>query len=235
MNLALIIIPTYNESTNIPPLLESIWKFAPEVHVLVVDDKSPDGTAQIVKKIQEQTKQLFLLERPGKNGLGTAYIAGFRWALEHGYGKIIQMDADFSHDPAILPAMLTGLESSPAVIGSRYIPGGGTLHWSFIRKCISKAGSFYARSILEVPIHDFTGGFNGWQNTVLKTVDLSAIKSQGYSFQIELKYRAACSNFALKEIPIIFNERRSGQSKMSFRIILEAIIAVWRIRRETPH
>lgn len=235
MDLALIIIPTYNESENIPPLLDAIWKTAPEVHILIVDDNSPDGTAKIVKGIQEQNKHLFLLERPGKNGLGTAYIAGFRWALEHGYGKVIQMDADFSHDPQVLPTMLAKLNTSSVVIGSRYIQGGGTLHWSFFRKCISKAGSFYARTILGIPIHDFTGGFNGWRSSVLKAVDLSTIKSQGYSFQIELKYKAACAKFQPLEIPITFNERRSGQSKMSSKIILEAIRAVWRIRRETPH
>lgn len=227
----LIVIPTYNESDNVPPLLEDIWKHSPEAHVLIVDDNSPDGTAGIVKSLQASAgSKLFLLERPGKSGLGTAYLEGFRWALKHHYKKIIQMDADFSHDPEILPTMIAKLDHVNGVIGSRYISGGGTLNWSFLRKAISKLGSFYARSILSVPIHDFTGGFNGWQDTVLKTLALDQIKSQGYSFQIELKYRAAQRNFKLEEVPIIFNERRSGQSKMSFKIILEAIRAVWRIR-----
>ena len=145
------------------------------------------------------------------------------------------MDADFSHDPKILPTMLKTLENSSGVIGSRYTEGGGTSNWSFIRKCISKAGSFYARTILGIPLHVFTGGFNGWQSKVLKTISLEGIKSQGYSFQIELKYKAACSNFDLKEIPIVFNERRSGQSKMSFKIVLEAMSAVWRLRCQKHH
>lgn len=231
--MTLIIIPTYNESMNISHLLTAIWASVPEAHVLIVDDNSPDGTGKLVKNLQQTNNKLFLLERKSKNGLGTAYIAGFRWALDREYEKIIQMDADFSHDPKILPIMIEKLENNPVVIGSRYIQGGGTLHWSFARKCISKVGSFYARSILGLPIHDFTGGFNGWRRIVLNTVDLNAIKSQGYSFQIELKFRSACAHFPLLEIPIIFNERRSGQSKMSYKIILEAIRAVWRIRKES--
>jgi dolichol-phosphate mannosyltransferase len=216
---------------NIPPLLHAIWESCPVTHILIVDDGSPDGTAQVVKTLQKNSlEKLFLLERSGKNGLGTAYLAGFHWALAHNYDAIIQMDADFSHDPRTLPTMLATLEKAPAVIGSRYVKGGGTLNWSFIRKCISMFGSFYARTILKLSIYDFTGGFNGWQSKTLRSIDLDAIKSQGYSFQIELKYRVARAQFPLKEIPIIFNERRSGQSKMSFHIVLEAILAVWRLR-----
>ena len=230
---SLIIIPTYNEATNLPTLLPEIWRAAPAAHVLIVDDKSPDGTAQVIKKLQkEHAKSLFLLERSGKNGLGTAYLAGFRWALERNYTNVIQMDADFSHDPKILPLMIRSLAQNPVVIGSRYTSGGGTTNWSLIRKMISKVGSWYARTLLNVKIHDFTGGFNGWRDEVLRKIDLSSIKSQGYTFQIELKYKAACCDFKLTEIPIIFNERRSGQSKMSFKIILEAILAVWRLRWE---
>lgn len=231
MNLSLVVVPTYNESSNIASLLEAIWKASPDTHILVVDDNSPDGTAQIVKDAQARhSDKLHLLQRPGKNGLGTAYLAGFRWALDHNYDKIIQMDADFSHDPEVLPTMIRNLDTSPVVIGSRYIEGGGTLNWSLIRKCISKMGTLYARTILGVPINDFTGGFNGWTKKTLSTLDLNAIKSQGYSFQIEMKYRAYTAKFGLKEIPITFHERRSGQSKMSFKIILEAIRAVWRLK-----
>lgn len=231
MSSTLLIIPTYNESSNIPSLLEAIWKYVPDIHILIVDDNSPDGTGKIVKKLQESyVGKLHLLERAGKNGLGTAYIAGFRWGLEHHYAQMIQMDADFSHDPQVLPTMISNLKEHSFIIGSRYVKGGGTKNWSFIRKCISVLGSLYARTILGVNIHDFTGGFNGWQSKVLSTIALNGIKSQGYSFQIEMKYRASKAGFSHKEIPISFNERRSGQSKMSYRIVLEAIQAVWRIR-----
>ncbi len=231
MTKSLIIIPTYNEATNIPALLPEIWRNVPQTHILIVDDNSPDGTAKIVRKLQEQHHDnLHLLERSGKNGLGTAYIAGFHWALEHGYRKIIQMDADFSHDPKVLPVMVETLEHSPVVIGSRYVPGGGTVNWSPIRKMISIIGSLYARTLLGMPIHDFTGGFNAWRDEVLRKVDLGGVKSQGYTFQIELKYKASCAGFSPTEVPILFNERRSGQSKMSFGIILEAIASVWRLR-----
>lgn len=232
MTRSLIIIPTYNEASNIPSLMQAIWKEVPETHILVVDDNSPDKTADIVKDLQKDSaEKLFLLQRKGKEGLGTAYIAGFKWALNHSYDQMIQMDADFSHNPRTLPEMLKTLQSSSFAIGSRYIKGGGTENWSFLRKCISKIGSFYARSILGVKIHDFTGGFNGWTSKVLKSLNLDTIKSQGYSFQIELKYQAVSAGFKPKEIPITFNERRSGQSKMSFKIILEAIFAVWKIRK----
>ncbi len=224
----LIIIPTYNEVKNIAPLLKSIWDHVPDIHVLVVDDNSSDGTAKVVKDIQKTAQsQLFIIEREGKLGLGTAYLAGFKWALDRKYEKVIEMDADFSHPAAILPQMIDELGKHNVVIGSRYVEGGGTVNWSFIRKLISKGGSLYARTILGIPIRDLTGGFNGWHREVLKSIDLGSIVSEGYAFQIELKHRAYRIGYSLKEIPIIFSERRAGQSKMSGKIIIEAMYRVW--------
>jgi len=227
----LVIIPTYNEADNIGSLIPEIWQARPETHILVVDDNSQDGTAKIVKDLLETSGgRLHIMERQGKLGLGTAYVAGFKWALEHNYDAVIEMDADFSHDPKILPALVTQLGKTPVAIGSRYIPGGGTKNWSFFRQLISKFGSIYARAILGMRVRDLTGGFNAWRAEVLRSLDLDGIKSEGYSFQIELKYRAHEKNFEICEIPILFEDRRAGQSKMSGRIIIEAMIRVWGIR-----
>lgn len=228
---SLIIIPTYNEASNIPSLLPLIWQEVPHTHILIIDDNSPDGTGQIVKDLQKNNPdKLFLLERVKKDGLGRAYLAGFRWSLAKDYEKVIQMDADFSHDPKTLPVILEQLQRNSVVIGSRYIEGGGTIHWHIIRKFISRFGSWYARTLLGTKVYDFTGGFNGWRREVLQKVNLDKITSQGYTFQIELKYRANQAGFTIKEVPIVFNERRSGQSKMSSKIILEAMLAVWKLR-----
>ncbi len=227
----LIVIPTYNEAQNIEPLIALVWKICPSIHILVVDDNSQDGTADLVKKVQNVgPAQLFLLQRAGKLGLGTAYLAGFSWALERGYNAVIEMDADFSHDPEALPAMLSRLNEFDAVIGSRYTEGGGTKNWNPFRKLISRFGSLYARLILGVPLHDMTGGFNAWRREVLESIDLPTIRSEGYSFQIELKYRCHKAHKRMIEVPILFCERREGHSKMSWRIVAEAFYRVWTFR-----
>ncbi len=226
----LVAIPTYNEASNIRPLINEIWKLLPELHILVIDDNSQDGTAKVVEEMMQNHPSLHLIKRAGKLGLGSAYIAAFKWALQHNFKAVIEMDADFSHSPAALPPMIAALKNYPTVIGSRYISGGTTENWHWFRQLISRAGSLYARLILGVPVLDLTGGFNGWRREVLTTIDLDAIRSEGYSFQIELKYRSFRSGFKIKEIPITFSERREGQSKMSSRIIWEALYRVWTLR-----
>jgi dolichol-phosphate mannosyltransferase len=228
---ALIIVPTYNEEENIDLLVDGIFSNAPDVHVLFVDDNSRDKTQQ---KIEERQKsrpaQIFLLCRPGKMGLGTAYLTGFDWALKKGYDCVIEMDADLSHDPTYLPTMLSKLQNFDVVIGSRYTAGGGTKNWHFMRRCISRFGSFYGRLVLGVSIKDLTGGFNGWSRHALQTIDLKSIRSEGYAFQIELKYAAFRANLPITEIPIVFVDRRVGYSKMSYRIVLEAMLMVPSLR-----
>ena len=202
-----------------------------EVDVLVVDDGSPDGTGRLADEIATREKRVNVLHRSGKLGLGTAYVAGFRWGLERGYDSLIEMDADFSHDPERLPVLLSILQSEADVaIGSRYVAGGGTKNWGLGRKILSRGGSLYARLILGVGIRDFTGGFNGWRREVLEAMDLSTLRSDGYSFQIELKHRAHLLGFRWKEFPILFVDRTVGKSKMSRRIVLEALKRVWEFR-----
>jgi dolichol-phosphate mannosyltransferase len=229
---SLVIIPTYNEIENISQIVPDIFGREPLVHILVVDDNSPDGTQAKVEQMQKSYQGLHLLKRSGKQGLGKAYLAGFDWALKNGYEFIVEMDADFSHRPEDLSNLLRTAESSPVdfVIGSRYVPGGRTENWSWLRKLISRGGSLYSRIILGFPINDWTGGFNGWKAHVLKSIGLETIQSNGYSFQIELKYKASRMKFRSKEIPIIFADRRVGQSKMSLKIVLEAFYRVWLIR-----
>lgn len=230
-NKSIVIIPTYNEVDNIGPIIDEVWKHSPELHVLVVDDNSKDGTAEVVKqKMNGNSDKLFILEREGKLGLATAYIAGFKNALSRDYTKIVEMDADFSHDPKTLVDIIANLDTCDVVIGSRYVQGGGTENWHPLRKKISQFGSLYARMILGAPINDFTGGFNGWTSNVLNSIELDEIKSEGYSFQIELKYRAYNKKFSIREIPILFSERREGQSKMSGGIIFEALYRVLMLR-----
>ncbi|MCC6278568.1 MAG: polyprenol monophosphomannose synthase [Oligoflexia bacterium] len=226
----LVVIPTYNEKDNIIDLIKAIHSIVPETHVLVVDDGSPDGTGDLVRALTQVDKRVFLLSRKGKGGLGPAYVAGFRWGLERGYEFLTEMDADWSHPPRYLSKMFELAGRYDFVIGSRYVSGGGSVNWSWIRKLISRAGSLYSRVILSVNIRDFTGGFNGWHAKVLEAVDLDTIGSDGYSFQIELKYRAAQLGFKFVEFPIIFEERREGQSKMSGKIVREAMWRVWSIR-----
>ena len=231
----LIIIPTYNEKENLGPLLEAIYEIRPDIHVLVVDDNSPDGTGQLVAEWAEARQyegRLFLLRRAGKLGLGTAYIAGFRWALARSYRRILEMDADFSHNPRYLPDLLAAAEEADLVLGSRYVPGGGVKNWGFWRRFLSRGGSLYARVLLGLPYQDLTGGFKCFRREVLETLDLGAVRSNGYSFQIELTYRAHCKGFKIKEVPIVFEDREVGKSKMSKHIFLEAVLMVWKLRME---
>jgi dolichol-phosphate mannosyltransferase len=225
---SLIVIPTYNEAENIGPLLDGIREHAPETDVLFVDDNSPDGTGARIESARIKSPQsVHLIRRPEKLGLGTAYIAGFQWALESDYGVLVQMDADLSHDPADLPRILASLDTYDVVIGSRYVAGGGVKRWGVLRRCLSRFASAYARSLLGVRIRDLTGGFTGWRREALETIPLEAIRSEGYSFLIELKFRAYLGGLRIHEIPIVFVDRRAGRSKLSWRVIFEAVYRVW--------
>lgn len=239
----LIIIPTYNERDNIGPLIAQIHAALPIADVLIIDDNSPDGTGPLADELAKMDSRLRVLHRPGKLGLGTAYLTGFRYALSAGYDYVFEMDADFSHDPGYLPDLLAAASSHPGgadlVIGSRRIPGGGTKNWGLGRRLLSSGGSLYARIILGfgqpahrlgLPINDLTSGFKCFHRRVLESLDLDSIHSEGYSFQIEVTYRALCRGFRVAEVPIIFIDRRAGHSKMSFRIFLEAMGVVWRLR-----
>ncbi len=227
----LICIPTYNEAENIETLIRRVHEvIPPEVSLLVIDDGSPDGTGKKVDELGAQGFRVQALHRARKMGLGTAYVAGFQWGLSQGFERFIEMDADFSHDPRFLPTMLQLLDRYDVVIGSRYVPGGGTVNWGLGRKILSRGGSLYARTILGAPVRDFTGGFNGWRRSVLEAVDLPSLRSDGYSFQIELKYRAFLKGFRLVEFPIVFEDRKVGKSKMNRRIVMEALRRVWNFR-----
>lgn len=225
-----VIIPTYNERENIEQIVPVVFAQCPWVDILVVDDSSPDKTADVVKQLSSSYPQLHLLLRKGKEGLGRAYLAGFAWALEQGYEAIVEMDADFSHRPEDLVNLLNELSNYDCVLGSRWVPGGSTVNWGWLRQFISRGGSFYARAILHFPLRDWTGGFNAWKANVLRELNLETIESEGYSFQIELKYRALKRGFKCKEVPIVFEDRRVGQSKMSLKIVIEALFRVWKIR-----
>lgn len=228
---ALIVVPTYNEIENLQPLTDAITKVtSPEVEVLIVDDGSPDGTGQLADELAAKNSRIHVLHRPKKMGLGTAYVNGFKWGLEKGFDALIEMDADFSHNPRYLPTMLASLSSSDVVIGSRYVKGGGTVNWGIGRKILSMGGGIYSRLILGAPIRDFTGGFNGWKRKVLEAVDIPTLRSDGYSFQIELKFRAFLKGFKIVEFPIVFEDRKVGKSKMNRRIVIEALGRVWSFR-----
>ena len=226
----LIISPTYNEKKNISSLIETILNIDENYHILIIDDNSPDGTANIVKELQLKYKNLFLEERPGKAGLGTAYKYGFNWALRRNYENIIQMDADLSHDPKEITEMVRLLNNYDLVIGSRYIDGVSVVHWPIKRLILSYGANVYARIITGLPIKDSTGGFKAWKRKVLDSIDLNGVKSQGYSFQIEMNWRAWQKKFSILEHPIIFSDRTVGESKMSKKIMFEAIIVIWRMR-----
>ena len=227
----LVIIPTYNEKENIQQIVPAVFLENPQVNILVVDDNSPDGTAQQVVLLQNKfVDQLYLLSRPGKQGLGKAYIAGFQWGLSKGYDVLVEMDADFSHRPRDLKLILQKIAVNDFVVGSRYVPGGETINWGILRKIISRGGGIYSRLILGFPLQDWTGGFNAWKKPVLEKIKLDSVTSNGYSFQIELKYKALKNGFRGVESPISFEDRRVGQSKMSLKIVLEAFYKVWQIR-----
>ncbi|HET9992825.1 MAG TPA: polyprenol monophosphomannose synthase [Kofleriaceae bacterium] len=235
---ALIIVPTYNERENVPGISERFLAAIPGVQLLFVDDNSPDGTGQLLDDIAAASgnaasggPRVHVMHRAGKLGLGTAYVEGFKWALERGFEFIFEMDADGSHDPKYLPIMLELAEDgADVVVGSRNVPGGGTVNWGIGRKLISRGGSFYARSILGIDVRDVTAGFICWRRRALLALDLDSLGSNGYMFQIETKYRALQRGMKLVETPIIFEDRRVGQSKMSRAIVAEALTKVWALR-----
>ncbi|MBC7753127.1 MAG: polyprenol monophosphomannose synthase [Moraxellaceae bacterium] len=226
----LVIIPTYNEIENVKVLIPELMKLSSQFDVLFVDDSSPDGTGHYILEIAKSNPRINLLSRAKKQGLGKAYIAGFNWGLSKNYDTLTEMDADFSHRPVDLDAILHIIDQHDVVVGSRYVPGGQTVNWGIIRKLISRGGSLYSKLILGFPTSDWTGGFNTWKIQVLKDIDLSTIQSNGYSFQIELKYKAQKKGYKIYEYPIVFEDRRVGQSKMSLKIVLEAFYKVWMIR-----
>ena len=220
----LIISPTYNEKKNIQQLVDLVFGENPEFHLLIVDDNSPDGTGDKVKSLQNTYKNLFLETRSKKSGLGTAYIFGFKWALKNKYEYIIQMDADLSHNPKDLPRMVKNLKNNDLVIGSRYINGISVVNWPLRRLMLSYGANAYSRIITGMPIMDGTGGFKAWKAKVLSDIDLDSVKSQGYSFQIEMTIRSIEKKLSIKEVPIIFTERSLGNSKMSKKIVYEAFL-----------
>lgn len=230
----LLIIPTFNEIDNIGPIITAIFEAQPDIHILVVDDGSPDGTGAYVKKRSQENNQIHLIENKGKGGLGKAYLQGFKYGIEKRFDACLQMDADFSHRPQDIQGLITALSKNDFAIGSRYVAGGGTSNWAWYRKAISLFGSFYSRMILGYPVHDWTGGFNAWNIHVLKALKLNEVRSEGYSFQIEMKYRGLRNNFKVEEVPILFDERREGASKMSLKIVIEAFYRVWQIRFLVP-
>jgi dolichol-phosphate mannosyltransferase len=226
---ALVIVPTYNESGSIREVSRRLFDATRDrADLLIVDDGSPDGTADVVKELQSADARIHLLERPGKLGLGTAYVTGFRWALERGYDTVVEMDADLSHDPADVPRLLDALDRADAVIGSRYVPGGGVGNWGRTRRALSGAGNLYARAWLGYRVRDSTSGFRAYRTEVLRKIDLDEVHSQGYSFQVELTRRFHKAGATIAEVPITFIERATGKSKMSRRIVAEALLAVTR-------
>jgi len=227
---ACVVLPTYNERENIAAIVPAILAASPELDVLVVDDSSPDGTGALAQELAGREPRVRVLHRQRKEGLGRAYLAGFEVALGAGYGRILEMDADFSHDPSRLPALLATSRDADLVLGSRYVPGGGTRNWGLGRRLLSRGGSLYARLILGVPVRDLTGGFKCFRREVLERIDLRSVTSAGYAFQIELTYRALRAGFRVVEVPIVFADRRVGQSKMSRAIVLEALGKVWLMR-----
>jgi dolichol-phosphate mannosyltransferase len=227
---AVICIPTYNEQENIDRIVPAVLDRAPAANVLVVDDNSPDGTGEIADALAARDRRVKVLHRAGKEGLGKAYLAAFEWALSGSYDVIVEFDADFSHDPAYLPEMFERLKTADVVVGSRRVPGGGVENWGAHRRLLSWGGSVYAKTVLQVPISDLTGGFNGFHRRCLETIDYSSIRSTGYAFQIETKYRCIKKGLKVVEIPILFPDRIRGTSKMSTNIMLEAMIQVLKLR-----
>lgn len=230
MEKTLIIIPTYNENETIQIIIPEIKKVVSEAHILVVDDNSPDGTSATVKKMAEEIDGLFVLDRKKKNGLGKAYINGFKWALEREYELIFEMDADYSHDPKYLPDFLEAAKDNDLVIGSRYITGVNVVNWPMHRLLISYCGNIAARLIAGIKIKDCTGGFKCFRSEVLRSLNLNRIGSSGYSFQVEMNYHVERKGFRIKEVPIVFTDRTIGESKMSGGIVGEALFLLWKLR-----
>ncbi len=227
----LIVTPTYNERDNLPEFVRSVLGVAPEVHVLVVDDGSPDGTGKVADELAQEDARITVLHRPGKLGLGTAYVDGFTRGLTEGFEYFVEMDTDLSHDPKYLPAFFEAFAAgADVVIGSRNIAGGGVEGWGLGRHVLSKGGSLYARSILGVDVMDLTSGYKGYSRRALEAIDLDSVRSNGYSFQIETTFRALLRGMKVTEVPIVFVDRRAGESKMSRRIFAEAVVMVWKLR-----
>lgn len=230
---SLVIIPTYNEAHNVRPLIDAVMGLEEQIDILFIDDGSPDGTADYIKEGKEQyPDRVFLKERAGKQGLGTAYVTGFKYALEQGYQYVCEMDADFSHDPEDLPRLISQVRDGEAdlAVGSRYTNGISIINWPLSRLILSYSANLYVRSLTGLPLYDTTAGFKCIHRTVLESLDLSKIRSNGYAFQIEIHFRAWKSGFRLKEVSIIFREREEGESKMSKSIVREAIWRVWALK-----
>ena len=227
---AWLILPTYNEAENVETLVRAalgqLSSAGVEHTILVVDDSSPDGTGELADGLAGEHPEVRVLHRPLKEGLGRAYLAGFEEALRNGAELVLEMDADFSHDPADLPRLIAAAGAADLVLGSRYVPGGGVENWGRLRRLLSRGGSWYARTLLGVPVRDLTGGFKCFNSRVLEAIDLTGVHADGYGFQIELTYRAIQAGFTVTEVPILFRERREGRSKMTARIALEA---VWKV------
>lgn len=229
---ALVIVPTYNEAPNIVRLLERLKAlYGDALDILVVDDGSPDGTASLVREVMQRYEGIYLMERNQKLGLGTAYIAGFRYALQEGYRRIVEMDADFSHDPAVIAELLRASEGADLVIGSRYVGGRvNVVNWPLARLVLSKGASIYTRLVTGMPVEDPTSGFKCFRRELLSSIDLDAVRSQGYSFQIEMNFRAWKAGATIRELPIVFTDRTVGSSKMTKSNIREAVWMVWRLK-----
>jgi dolichol-phosphate mannosyltransferase len=228
---ALVIIPTYNEANNLTQIVPRVLEQDARLEVLVVDDNSPDGTGALADRLAAENPRVHVVHREGKQGLGTAYRAGFRWALERDYAYVFEMDADLSHDPKHLPAFLEAIQDADLVLGSRYLHGrAAVVNWPMGRLLLSYFANIYARVVTGMRLYDATGGFKCFRRKVLETVDLKAVRSNGYSFQIEMSFRAWRAGFRIKEIPIVFVDRAAGRSKMSGAIVREAIFMVWRLR-----
>jgi len=231
MERTIVVIPTYNEAENVPLLVPEVRRVLPEAEVLVVDDHSPDGTGALVERMAGQDPAIHLLARAGKEGLGRAYVAGFSWCLDRGFEVIVQMDCDFSHQPAQLPSLLAALDHADLVIGSRYVKGGETESWPFRRRFLSQGGNLYARTILGMKVRDLTGGFKAWRRQTLLDIDVRKVRATGYAFQMEMNYRAHRAGKRIVEVPITFPDRVRGQSKLAGGIFWESLKMPWRLRR----
>jgi len=230
MERTLVVTPTYDEAENIESFIGQVLKQGPSVEILIVDDNSPDGTAAIVERMMKDEKRIHILKRPGKMGLGTAYVDGFRFAIAHKFDYVFEMDADFSHNPEEIPKFLAKAAECDLVIGSRYTNGVRVVNWPIRRLILSYAANVYTRVITGMPVKDATGGFKCFRRTVLEAIDLGRVHSNGYAFQIEMNFKAYSKGFRLCEHPIIFFDRRSGVSKMSRKIVYEAVFMVWKLK-----